>query len=352
MYKVIFTLDYEIHGNGEGSPYDLMVEPTERMLNLFEQYGAKLTIFADVAEIIKFKEYYDKFNVDKFNFLKIKKQLQGAIQRDHDVQLHIHSGYFDSNYKNGKWEQNWAEYDLANLPYSTIYNRIKQCKDFLESLLQEVDERYRCTVFRAANWSMSPTPNIYKALIENDIKIDSSVFKHGYRNSNVSFDYSNAFSEIIPWPASSSNICNIDKEGKLWEVPIYTELRNIKAFITPIRLFRMIRAKFHRHEKKSNNSTNKKQRNSSKTKFIKLINKKYPWKMDFNQASGKQLINAMKRIMKKYKKSSYNEIPVVLIGHSKTFIKLNEVTITPFLKYVKNNSDKVLFSKYKDIKLD
>ena len=56
MLRIIFTLDYEIHGNGDGSPLALMVEPTNRLFNLFDEYGAKLTIMADVAEILKFKE--------------------------------------------------------------------------------------------------------------------------------------------------------------------------------------------------------------------------------------------------------------------------------------------------------
>lgn len=52
MLQVIFTLDYEIHGNGEGCSYELMVEPTNRMMALFERYGAKLTNMAEVAEMI------------------------------------------------------------------------------------------------------------------------------------------------------------------------------------------------------------------------------------------------------------------------------------------------------------
>ena len=54
-FRVIFTLDYEIHGNGRGSPRKLMLEPTERMLALFDRYGARLTVMADVAEILRFK---------------------------------------------------------------------------------------------------------------------------------------------------------------------------------------------------------------------------------------------------------------------------------------------------------
>jgi len=68
MLNVIFTLDYEIHGNGEGCPYELMVEPTRRMLDLFDEYGAKLTIMADVAEILKFKEYKEQRGRDDYHY--------------------------------------------------------------------------------------------------------------------------------------------------------------------------------------------------------------------------------------------------------------------------------------------
>src|SRR5690242_5223756 len=54
MLRVIFTSDYEIHGNGEGAPQALMVDNTHRNLQLFDEFGARLTIMADVAEIERF----------------------------------------------------------------------------------------------------------------------------------------------------------------------------------------------------------------------------------------------------------------------------------------------------------
>ena len=68
VVRVIFTLDYEIHGNGEGCPYELMVEPTARLLRLFDAYGAKLTIMADIAnkypENVPGKYYVDNQCID------------------------------------------------------------------------------------------------------------------------------------------------------------------------------------------------------------------------------------------------------------------------------------------------
>ena len=249
MFQVIFTLDYEIHGNGDGDPFKLMVEPTDRLLDICDKYGAKLTIMADVAEILKFKEYYERTNSDKFAYNAIMEQLRRALSNGHDVQLHVHSGYFNSEYKNGKWEQSWDEYDLAKLSYSKIFERIKLCRNFLENNLREVKFDYKCTVFRASNWSMVPTKNIYRALVGNGIKIDTSVFKYGKRSGKVKFDYSSAESPIIPWFANENDICKKDNSGKLLEIPIYCERRSFFAFISIIRIFRMIRAQFHKHDK-------------------------------------------------------------------------------------------------------
>jgi len=359
MFHIIFTLDYEIHGNGDGSPYNLMIEPTNRMLKLFDRFGAKLTILADVAEIIKFKEYYEQYGTDDYYYFEIINQLKYAVKTGHDVQLHIHSGYFKSKFENKKWNQDWSEYNLAELPFSRLNEMISQCKTFLENELKEAKTDYKCNVFRAANWSMIPSKNIIKALTENDINIDTSVFKYGKRSKRVKFDYTEAHHEIIPWFADQNNICNEDKFGKMLEIPIYCENRNFAAFITPIRFFRMVRAKFHQHEKfneDSENITYDSESSNTKTKtsrlqrIIKKLRKKHAWKMDFNQATGKQLIRAAQRIQRKYSNSEY-DIPIVLIGHSKSFIKLNEITLRPFLFYIRKTKN-CEFSLFNDLKLD
>src|SRR6187402_3614273 len=103
MLKAVFTLDYEIHGNGDGCPRELIVEPTRRMLDQFDRFGAKLTIMADVAEILKFKEYKERFGRDDYHYDAIADQLKDAIQRGHDVQLHLHASYSNAWHENGRW---------------------------------------------------------------------------------------------------------------------------------------------------------------------------------------------------------------------------------------------------------
>ena len=350
MFKTIFTLDYEIHGNGDGCPRKLLIEPTNRILHLFNKYNAKLTILADIPEILKFKDYKDRTGDDKFYYEKIVEQLQTAIKTGHDVQLHIHSSYMNSEYMNGRWEQNWDEYNLADLPYERIYEIINICKIFLMKILREVKPEYKCEVFRSANWSMVPTRNIANALIDNGLTIDTSVYKYGKSADRVVYDYTSAYSEIIPWFIQNDNICNKDVEGHLLEVPIYCENRSFFSFITYIRLFRMIRSKFHKHQKvkpRSNLGDRKVLRISKFRKLYNIFIKDHPWKLDFNQATGRQLIRAVKRIEKKYSHFDI-DIPIVLIGHSKSFINYNKKTLEPFLEYV-NKNDNLVFSSFNDL---
>jgi hypothetical protein len=238
-------LDYEIHGNGEGCPHALMAEPTRRMLDLFDRYGAKLTIMADVAEILKFKEYKEQFGRDDYHYEAIAEQLRDAVRGGHDVQLHLHSSYFNAQFKEGRWAQDWQEYNFAALSFERLDGMVRTGKRYLENLLKPHAPAYECIAFRAANWSVSPSRNVVQALVNNGIRLETSVFKHGRRKGIVSFDYSKAHSDLIPWPVDEEDICRRRDGGKLVEVPIYCERRWIGAFFSLGRLHRAKMTRAH-----------------------------------------------------------------------------------------------------------
>lgn len=353
MLKVIFTLDYEIYGNGDGSPYDLMIAPTYRILRLFEKYGARLTIMADMAEIIKFRDYRDSASVDLFNYNLIENQLKYAIGAGHDVQLHLHPSFFNSVYERGSWKQDYSEYDLSSLPIDRIDEIISLTKSSLENLLKQVVPDYRCYVFRAANWSMQPSNNIVRALKKNGFEVDTSVFKYGKRNELVKFDYSKAHNEIIPWPASENDICMYDGTSTLFEIPIYCENRYIFSFLSINRIVGSFQERFHKLDSSKANLADKRNNEEDDRALINgfipsLLTQKYAWKMDFNKCTGKQLIKSIEKINKKYRNSEYN-IPLVLIGHSKLFNAINERSLKPFLEFIAENNSDYSFGTFKTI---
>jgi hypothetical protein len=347
MLKAVFTLDYEIHGNGDGCPYTLMVEPTQRMLDLFDRYGAKLTIMADVAEILKFKEYKDQFGRDDYHYEAIVRQLKDAVRRGHDVQLHLHASYFNARFEGGRWLQDWSEYNFAGLPLPRLNEIVRIGKEYLEGLLKPISPNYACVAFRAANWAVSPSKNVIRALHENGIRIETSVFKYGCRAGIVSFDYSNAHSDLVPWRVAEDDLCRRDENGKLLEIPIYCERRWLGAFVTPNRIYRAVQTRSHRikNNHPSGNGHGMPVSNGQKKKLLgklSMLTNRHAWKADFNQCSGGQLIRAMERAETKVGRDGC--LPFVLIGHSKIFNRYNERTLSPFLAMVRANPDRFGFA--------
>ncbi|MGI9211127.1 MAG: hypothetical protein ACR2HF_01530, partial [Methylococcaceae bacterium] len=330
MIRIIPTLDYEIHGNGHGCARELMVQPTERLMDMFNSYQARITIMADVAEILRFRDYHHENGHDHYHAQAIETQLKKAISEGHDVQLHLHSSYFNAHHVNNHWQQDWSEYDFARLDYSRMNWMIHSCKTYLEQLLQPVNPDYRCIAFRAANWSMHPSEQAIRALLNNGISIDTSVFKYGRRNHPVQFDYTHAHSHFMPWPVSTDDICCRDPNGKLIELPIYSEARSVWDFLSLNRMFRIIQALPHR-------INIPKQASNPKVAPPSVWRDKMAWKADINQSTGKQLIGIAEKLTA-YQNQHLDElVPFVLIGHSKLFNAWNEHTIRPFLEHCLKN---------------
>lgn len=338
-YKLYYTLDYEIHGNGDGNPKDLIVEPTYRLMDMLECYQQRLTIMADVAEILCFKRYWENAGRDDFHVQEIEKQLCDAIRRGHDVQLHIHSSYFNAQWNGIRFDQCIEEYNMATLSYERISEMVGSCVEYLEKLLRPIKSDYRVWLFRAANWSMMPTPTLYRVLVEHGITHDTSVYKGGCQGGNVCYDYRNAHDNLLSYQALAEDINLYDANGLLTEMPIYTEMRPFWSFISPIRIFRMVRAKFHKHkdnQQKSSINTNI-DKNDNRKLSLRSFFVKSPLKMDFNQVNGRGLIRMMKNIMRRAERENLSHVDVILIGHSKTFVPYNEKTLRPFLEWVEKN---------------
>ncbi len=349
MLNAIFTLDYEIHGNGEGNPAELMIEPTYRLMDCLEDYGAKLTIMADVAEILRFKEYWEQTGRDDFHYQAIADQLRQAIERGHDVQLHLHASYFKATFNGSRWEQNWSEYNFAGLPLDRLNEIIRIGKDYLEILLKPVRPEYECVAFRAANWAVSPSLNVVRALIANGIYLDTSVFKYGHRSGLVSFDYTSAHSELIPWPVLEEDICQKDEAGELVEVPIYCEKRWLGAFLTLNRVYRVWNSRKHPIGDGPANMNGDRPATGLADKIKRKLSialRVHPWKADFNQCSGRQLISAIGRSARRYDSEGRKNLPFVLIGHSKLFTRINELSLRPFLRFVRRNPERFAFGTF------
>ena len=143
------------------------------------------------------------------------------------------------------------------------------------------------------------------------------------------------------YPRLRIGIGNEYAEGQLVEMPIYTEMRPFWDFVSVIRMFRMIRAKFHKHKhaaadkvgnERVKELTQAASRDDNRRLSIKSFFRLSPLKMDFNQVSARGQRRMMRNVIRR--SADKEHVDVVLIGHSKTFVPYNEKTLEPFLKWV------------------
>lgn len=206
MKNILLTLDYELFGNGNGDVFKHIIEPTNILLALAEKYNAKYTFFFEVVEFWKLKEEWDKGNKMGYNRNPIEamvSQLQEAVKKGHDVQLHIHPQWVDAKWKDGRWEVNLDEWKLGTYNREgedALVNLLKRGKLSIESIIQPVSPSYRCVALRAGGYNAMPSEDIVKAMREVGLHIDSSVYPGGYEKSNLSvYDYRNVPNDRGSW---------------------------------------------------------------------------------------------------------------------------------------------------------
>lgn len=225
MKSLIFTLDYELYGNGSGNIYTTIIAPTERILTLASQFKAKITIFVEVVEFWRIEEEWTKGNkmgYEKNPINDIKKQLQVAHKLGHDIQLHIHPQWVDAEYINDAWSVNlkdWCLGGYSKLGEYSLENLLKKGKATLEEWIKPVDTNYTCIALRAGGYNIQPSNNIVNAMQVSGLKIDSSIYPGGKESGTLSnYDYSNIAPEKGFWQTGSE----LEKEGTsgIYELPI------------------------------------------------------------------------------------------------------------------------------------
>lgn len=346
MFKIIITLDYEIFGEGSGDVKKHMIEPTSRLLDICDEYGAKLTIMFEVGEYWAFKSEEEKGEFEELSYKPSKlmeQQAVDAIKRGHDVQLHLHPQWIGAKY-NGGWKLNHDYWRLANLPNGlgnkddvfSIRGSLYKGKKDLEKLLKPVNNKYECIAFRAGAWCIQPEKNVIRAMKDVGIKVDTSVFKGGYTNNGEYYDFRNVVNNYGYWWTKEDNICQEGDKGKnIIEIPIYALVQPFILNFKWTKLMWILKTKMIIKNKNFNYYA-KQGKNKNLKKNFKILFEKYPIKWDFCKLNHNDLYLYLQKIIINEKNNSYDlGIPVVMIGHSKDFF--NERNFDAFLKKVKRN---------------
>jgi hypothetical protein len=313
MVECIFTIDYEIYGNGQGSLRELVYLPMVRLKSIFDHWNAKFVVFVEAAEFERIEACAADVAIDD-----VRRQVKMLAEEDYEIGLHIHPQWCNARFNNGKWKVDYSEYNLCSLARDRIEHIVAGAITYLRGVL--VDPRYSPHSFRAGNWLFQPTMIAATVLAEHGIKVDSSVYKGGLQRS-YGIDYRRAAKNGYFW-RFMDDVTQEDSRGVILEIPIYTQMVPFWKLLTGRRLAL--------ERKGSSASRGASQRVSRVGDLARLS---HPMKFDFCRMSLDELVAMIDAVCREDQANPSAYRPIVAIGHTKDLVDFNAVEA--FLKHLK-----------------
>lgn len=328
MLEFIFTLDYEIYGDGSGRLKECVISPSKCLLEIFKWFGYPFVVFPEVLELEKIEEYRADPDIDQ-----VRLQLQQILNEGNEIGLHLHSWWVNAKYISGRWQLDYNQANLCGMPGYKIREIISRSLVILRRLLN--DSQYQPIVFRNGFWIMQPTKEIIKILSEFNLRIDSTLFKGGrIRKYNV--DYRPSVRNRYYWRILD-DVNKHQDDGLLLEVPIYTEL---------VPFWKMI----SRFVKKESQINKEDVQSEQQFKIIRpwarfgdFFRIKYPRKLDYCFMSLDEILISLEKLILLDEKTFWDYKPIVFVGHTKNLRDFKKVE--KILAFIKNSNLRIVTFK-------
>jgi hypothetical protein len=364
LIDLILSLDYEIFGNGAGDVMRDIIEPTNRLLDICDRHGAKLTIMFEAAEYWAFRKMEDKLDPGYSPADVMAEQAQNAIGRGHDVQLHLHPQWIGAELNDGVWRVRIDQWCIADLPHGlgnnedkySITGALSKGKRTLERIICPVKPTYECIAFRAGGFHIQPSRYVIPAMKAAGLLIDSSVVQGLYEKSpRWCCDFRTAESNFGYWWTTAEDVCLSGPDyEQILELPVYSRMQ---SYITNFR-WSKLRAELKRRKLESRYSGTIKQaggiRSTHKlTEVLQKLASTHPVTVDFCKMNARSMIKAVKEAILTngcHDDEIERIVPVVLIGHSKDF--WNDEQLDSFLSTMGSLSrykGEIKFSTFSDV---
>ncbi|MGE5328473.1 MAG: hypothetical protein ACM3KR_03070 [Deltaproteobacteria bacterium] len=349
MLNLIFSNDYEIFfGENKFTEEEILIKTTNELVHVLEAYDIKMSIFADVLCFQRYKQ----LGINEFPE-KVKNQLNDLYSRGHDIQLHIHPHWKTAVINNNSWLFDKSKYKLTDFSKEDISKMVRESVCCLEDLINAPDYSSNLVAFRAGGWSFQPEQKVIGALLENGIRIDSTIFKDGYFDDGILFyDFRKIQANSVNWFFDKEKgLCfdSSDYADSLFEIPIGSLNSNLFSLMLT-RLYLLFITKYkYRNSKALMGSYINSARESRIKKLFKYGLNTKPIIFTYDRAASQQLMKLTEHYLKRACQSE-NDIFVSIIGHSKLInhVSLNEVD--RYLQAVKEKyPQEIKFTTYASI---
>lgn len=222
--KILLAFDHELSLGGSGCYVRNLFDPSDRLLDLAAELDVPITLFTDVCCAMRFREWDREGFFDDYC-----RQIRRAVRENHDIQLHLHPHWIDSEYGNGRFipaksyrlscfrERAWPD---------SIRGIVERGVEFLNDLCLAEYPEYECIAYRAGGFDMAPaTADILTALYEQGIRIDSSIAKGNCFASELWQVDHRGMPGRANWTIATSGPLDREASSGIYEIPIATRPR-------------------------------------------------------------------------------------------------------------------------------
>lgn len=226
MKSVLFTFDYELFlGNRSGNVKECLLDPTSRLLELFQHYGFKAVFFVDTVYLMRLQDIAATYAEAARDLADIQVQMAAIVEQGHTVFPHIHAHWLDAVYMPSKNEwslENTRYYQFSSVPTEVQELLFEKSMQIIRSLAGSVEQNYKVDAYRAGGWSIQPFSHFKPHFLKYGIMHEFSVIPGKYHFSDAHvFDFRTASrnSSIYQF---SDDPCVEDKAGPFTEWTIST----------------------------------------------------------------------------------------------------------------------------------
>jgi hypothetical protein len=214
--KTLITLDYELFfGPRAGTVEHAILEPTEALLRVAADCAVPMVFFVDAGYLVRMVAQIDRYPDLKREYEKVREQLRRLVSQGHEVQLHIHPHWEDSEWDGEKWAMRTHRFRLHDFDAAQIASIVRTYK----AQLMETAGCDSIIAYRAGGLDVQPFSALASAFHESGILIDSSV-SPGLVNpvGSSHYDFSNTPNKSM-WRFSDDVLIE-DPNGAFLEVSV------------------------------------------------------------------------------------------------------------------------------------
>ncbi|HNQ12035.1 MAG TPA: hypothetical protein PKH65_00715 [Bacteroidia bacterium] len=218
--KILLTFDHELYFGQSGSVEKCIIQPGERLLKISKEFSIPFNFFFDAGLISKLEEQKENNIYAKEQHQKLLSHLISINESESSVYLHVHPHWEDAVLEETKWIFNTHRYKLSD------FNKAEAKQIILKYAHSIQKHNIKLgSAFRAGGWCIQPFSYFKQALIDLNIRIDSSVIVNEYKSSeHYEYDFRSAPDKCQY--RFEDNPAEEDHNGSFLEIPVSSRMVN------------------------------------------------------------------------------------------------------------------------------